>query len=189
MLKLLYSNPKIDKALENHPGTDVFDQEIAKERLGRFGFGLCESGRERGLVAGKDDPDQDRGDDKERYQSQEVNMEPSHGLGHNERYCKTCNHCSHDPGRQGQRPDPSPGIEYFIGSDGHSPRTKAPRLSEAVKKVGAIIGDEKAKALVTDNPQAVLDNLDIPSLPEPVNPEDQEKKLKIKIPRIFRKHK
>jgi protein-tyrosine phosphatase len=76
---------------------------------------------------------------------------------------------------------------HFVGSDAHNPRTSAPRLMDAVKKIEVIIGEEKARALVVENPQAVLSDLEIPYFPEPVDPREREKKLRIKIPRIFRK--
>jgi protein-tyrosine phosphatase len=71
---------------------------------------------------------------------------------------------------------------HFIGSDGHNVRSLAPRLSEAVKRVGMVIGEDRARALVKDNPKAVLEDKEIPYLPEPVNPGEIQKKMKIKIP-------
>jgi protein-tyrosine phosphatase len=70
----------------------------------------------------------------------------------------------------------------FIGSDGHNSRSKAPRLSEAVKIAASLIGEERAKALVKENPQAVLDDQQIPDFPEPINPEEKERKLRVKLP-------
>ena len=70
----------------------------------------------------------------------------------------------------------------FIGSDGHNSRSKAPRLSEAVKIAASLIGEERAKALVKENPQAVLDDQQIPDFPEPIHPEEKERKLRIKLP-------
>ena len=70
---------------------------------------------------------------------------------------------------------------HFIGSDGHNIGSLAPRLSEAVKRAEIVVGDEKrARALVLDNPQAVIENREIPFFAEPINPE--EKKFKLKIP-------
>jgi hypothetical protein len=48
-----------------------------------------------------------------------------------------------------------------------------------------IVGEEKARALVKDNPRAVLDDGEIPYLPDPINPKEKEKSFKIKIPNIF----
>jgi protein-tyrosine phosphatase len=69
---------------------------------------------------------------------------------------------------------------HFIGSDGHNTGSLAPRLSEAVKKTEITLGKERSRALVQDNPQAVIENREIPFFAEPINPE--EKKLKLKIP-------
>ncbi len=69
---------------------------------------------------------------------------------------------------------------HFIGSDGHNTRSLAPRLSEAVKRAEITLGKERSRALVLDNPRAVIENREIPFLAEPINPE--EKKLRLKIP-------
>lgn len=76
---------------------------------------------------------------------------------------------------------------HFIGSDGHNSRSKTPKLREAVKRAETIVGEERAKALVMENPQAVLDDLELPFFQEPVNPLEKEKKLKVKIPFLRRK--
>jgi protein-tyrosine phosphatase len=59
------------------------------------------------------------------------------------------------------------------------------RLSEAMKRAQMIVGEEKARALVKDNPQAVLDDKEIPYVPDPINPKEKEKSFKINIPNIF----
>ncbi|GAG22968.1 unnamed protein product, partial [marine sediment metagenome] len=74
---------------------------------------------------------------------------------------------------------------HFIASDSHNTHSVVARLSEAVKIARMIVGEEKARALVKDNPQAVLDDKEIPYLPEPSNPKEKEKSFKIKIPKIF----
>jgi len=76
---------------------------------------------------------------------------------------------------------------HFIGSDGHNSRSMPPKLSEARKRAGAIVGEEIARAFVKDNPQAVVNNLELPCLPEPVNPEEQRKKFRVKIHDFFRR--
>ncbi|GAH41183.1 unnamed protein product, partial [marine sediment metagenome] len=38
-----------------------------------------------------------------------------------------------------------------------------------------------ARALVVDNPKAVLKNRELPFFPEPVNPNEKKKKLSLKI--------
>ncbi len=74
---------------------------------------------------------------------------------------------------------------HFIASDSHNNYSLVSRLSEAVKRARMIVGEEKARALVKDNPQAVLDDKEIPSLPDPINPKEKEKSFKINIPNIF----
>ncbi len=74
---------------------------------------------------------------------------------------------------------------HFIASDSHNTHSVVSRLSEGVKRARMIVGEEKARALVKDNPQAVLDDEEIPYLPEPVNPKEKEKSFKINIPNIF----
>lgn len=78
---------------------------------------------------------------------------------------------------------------HFIGSDGHNRRFLAPRLSEAVKRAEIVLGKKEAKALVADNPKAVLEDREIPYLPEPVNPNEIQKRFKVKIPFYGRKNK
>jgi len=59
---------------------------------------------------------------------------------------------------------------HFIGSDGHDTTSYPPILSDAVERVGHMIGVKNARALVSDNPRAVLENKEIPFLPSPVDP-------------------
>lgn len=47
-------------------------------------------------------------------------------------------------------------LVHFLASDAHDPEHRPPRLSEAVARAAEIIGGEKAKAMVTTRPQAVL---------------------------------
>jgi hypothetical protein len=60
-------------------------------------------------------------------------------------------------------------------------------LAAAVEMVAAVIGREKAQALVQDNPRAVLEDGELPFLPEPLDPRQKQKPLKIKIPKFFKK--
>lgn len=78
------------------------------------------------------------------------------------------------------------GLIHFIASDCHNTRSIPPRLSEALAKATAIVGAKKANALVRGNPQAVLDDLELPYFPQPIHPKDKEKSFYIKIPNIFR---
>lgn len=71
---------------------------------------------------------------------------------------------------------------HFIASDGHNTRSLVPRISEAVMRVEEEVGAERARALVVDNPKAVLENQGLPFFPEPINPDEKKKKLNLKIP-------
>jgi len=53
------------------------------------------------------------------------------------------------------------GVVHCIASDCHSNINRKPGLTNAVKKAAKIVGKEKAKAMVTDNPQLILQNRSI----------------------------
>ncbi len=74
---------------------------------------------------------------------------------------------------------------HFIASDGHNSRLIPPRLTSAVEKASSFIGEKEALALVRDNPQAVLEDKQIPYYPEPLFPQ-KKKSLSIKIPHLFK---
>jgi len=78
---------------------------------------------------------------------------------------------------------------HFIASDGHNPRSVAPRLSEAVERAQSIVGKERALTLVKDNPQAVLEDKEIPGLFTPTDPRKLKKSFHIKLPDFIRRHK
>jgi protein-tyrosine phosphatase len=78
-------------------------------------------------------------------------------------------------------------LVHFIASDGHSPRSLPPRLSEAAREVENFAGREKAIPLVNDNPGAVLEDREIPYIPEPLDPRKSKKTFHIKIPGFLRK--
>jgi len=61
-------------------------------------------------------------------------------------------------------------LVHLIASDAHSPRTRPPRLSEAVQAAARIVGRENAAKMVNDVPQAVIDGGEVPDLGEPTNP-------------------
>jgi len=81
------------------------------------------------------------------------------------------------------------GLIHFIASDCHNTNYIPPRLSEAVAKATDLIGEEKARALVEDNQQAVLDDREVAFLPEAVNPKAKQKSFNIRIPKILRRNK
>ncbi len=60
-------------------------------------------------------------------------------------------------------------------------------LSEAVEKAATIVGERDAAALVKDNPQAVLNNKELPYFPIPINPKEKKKSLNIRIPNFIRR--
>ncbi len=75
---------------------------------------------------------------------------------------------------------------HFIASDSHSPRRHDLLLSGAVKRTEMLWGKDKAAALVMDNPQAVLNDKEIPFLFDPIDPGENKKKFNIKIPSFFK---
>lgn len=59
------------------------------------------------------------------------------------------------------------GAIHFIASDAHNTTTRPLRLQEAYSLVAARKGDEIARALFQENPQAALESFPLPYLPEP----------------------
>lgn len=78
------------------------------------------------------------------------------------------------------------GLIHFMASDAHNTHSKPPRLAAAAERAASIIGEAGAKALVTDNPRAVIEDREIPFRPEPVDPGTTDKKLKLRIPGFLR---
>lgn len=78
-------------------------------------------------------------------------------------------------------------LVHFIGSDGHNTRSKGPRLSKAAERAAEVIGEKNARALVLENPKAVLEDNDLSYHPNPVNPEEKMRKLKIRLPGWFKR--
>jgi protein-tyrosine phosphatase len=60
-------------------------------------------------------------------------------------------------------------LVHLIASDAHD-EARPPELSKAVKKAAKIVGEEKARAMVTDVPAAIIEDRDVPYLGEPVDP-------------------
>ena len=56
---------------------------------------------------------------------------------------------------------------HFIASDAHSINGRLPVLSPAVRAVEAILGEEEARKMVTEYPQAILEGR-TPDVPEPI---------------------
>jgi protein-tyrosine phosphatase len=78
-------------------------------------------------------------------------------------------------------------LVHFIASDGHSPHSLSTRLKEAVEKAAIIAGEERARALAKDNPEAVIADRDLPFLRPPVSPKEKEKPLSVKMPGFLRR--
>jgi len=73
-------------------------------------------------------------------------------------------------------------LVHFMASDCHNPSTIPPLLSAAVNLAQEVIGSSAARALVVDNPQAVLENKVIPYVPSPINPQERRKSFKVRFP-------
>lgn len=58
---------------------------------------------------------------------------------------------------------------HFIASDAHSTNGRIPVLSPAVRVAGEILGEEEARKMVTEYPQAILEG-HRPDVPEPLSP-------------------
>jgi protein-tyrosine phosphatase len=77
-------------------------------------------------------------------------------------------------------------LVHFIGSDGHNTHSIPPRLAEAAKRAEMLVGKEAVRALVHDNPKAVLEDREIPYFPEPRDPRKSKKSFSFRIPRFFK---
>ncbi len=79
---------------------------------------------------------------------------------------------------------------HFVGSDGHNTLTLSPKLSDAFARISAIHGKKIADCLFNANPQAVVENNELPYNPEPINPKEKQRSFKIRLPNILtKKHK
>lgn len=74
-------------------------------------------------------------------------------------------------------------LVHLIASDAHDSERRPPKLSKGLEEARKIVGDEKAMAMVTSIPQAILDNEGMPDYGEPINPVIK-KKWMVKIPGI-----
>lgn len=79
------------------------------------------------------------------------------------------------------------GLIHILASDAHNAVTRPPRLTPALRIVEGLLGAEKARALVEDNPRAVLEDKALPFQPEAVNPEERKRNLKIRLPSFLRR--
>jgi protein-tyrosine phosphatase len=77
---------------------------------------------------------------------------------------------------------------HFIGSDSHGIRSLPPNLSHALRRAEMIIGEERARALVYDNPKAVVEDRPVPEISEPMDPKRKKRSFRVKIPRLISKN-
>lgn len=77
-------------------------------------------------------------------------------------------------------------LVHVIASDAHDSKKRPPKLSRGVKEAGKIVGKERAEAMVTIIPQAILANETVPDYREPVNP-IRKKKWMIRVPVLRKK--
>jgi protein-tyrosine phosphatase len=61
-------------------------------------------------------------------------------------------------------------LVHIIASDAHGAIGRPPGLSRAVAAAAKIVGESKARAMVTEIPRAILDNKALPDWGEPENP-------------------
>jgi protein-tyrosine phosphatase len=61
-------------------------------------------------------------------------------------------------------------LVHIIASDSHRTIGRPPGLSRAVEAAAKIVGESKARAMVTEIPRAILDNKALPDWGEPENP-------------------
>jgi protein-tyrosine phosphatase len=78
---------------------------------------------------------------------------------------------------------------HFAATDCHNPTASAPQLSQAVQELITLAGEEASRALVEDNPRAVIEDKEIPYHPRPQNPKQKKKSLSIKLPFFSKKGK
>jgi protein-tyrosine phosphatase len=73
-------------------------------------------------------------------------------------------------------------LVHLIASDAHDSENRPPLLRRAVERAKKTVGEEKALAMVTEIPQAILDNQAIPDYGDPVNPERKGKRsIRLKL--------
>lgn len=61
-------------------------------------------------------------------------------------------------------------LVHIIASDAHGPSGRMPVLSRGVEAAAKIVGEPKARAMVTEVPRAILENQALPDWGEPQNP-------------------
>jgi protein-tyrosine phosphatase len=64
-------------------------------------------------------------------------------------------------------------LVHLIASDAHD-EARPPELARAVKKAARIVGEEKARAMVTDVPAAIVKDREVPDLGDPIAPRQKK---------------
>jgi len=77
-------------------------------------------------------------------------------------------------------------LVHVIASDAHDAVHRPPQLSEAVATARGLVGEAKAKAMVTTIPQAILDNADIGEWGDPALPGRKNKWI-VRFPKLHPK--
>jgi protein-tyrosine phosphatase len=57
-------------------------------------------------------------------------------------------------------------LVHIVASDGHAPQRRPPRLDEAFEEIRRRYGEDVARALLIDNPTAVIRDRELPYRPE-----------------------
>lgn len=73
-------------------------------------------------------------------------------------------------------------LVHVIASDAHDVNKRPLKLSGGVEAAAAVVGKEKAEAMVGEIPQAIVDDEGIPDWGEPENPVKPRKKYAFKVP-------
>jgi protein-tyrosine phosphatase len=68
-------------------------------------------------------------------------------------------------------------LVHLLATDAHDSSRRKPVLSQAVEQAAKIVGQERAEAMVSDVPQAILDNRIVPDLGQPISPGGEKKKF------------
>jgi protein-tyrosine phosphatase len=75
---------------------------------------------------------------------------------------------------------------HFLASDSHSLRSLETFNFNTFALIAEGFGAAAVKALVHDNPLAIVKNEKVPYVPDPIDPRKSERSLKIKLPRFLR---
>jgi protein-tyrosine phosphatase len=60
------------------------------------------------------------------------------------------------------------GLVHFVATDAHGATRRSPRIGPSVEALHELVGESVAGALMRENPRAVVENLPLPYVPEPL---------------------